>query len=226
MPNWMSLRAYARHRGDALSAVQKAIATKRIPDEAVRRNEKDHCVAIDQELADRQWALNTDPAEALKNGKNPSALLTSAPPAASNTSPAGTSEREPAGGETEGPVGGSDLLGSSPAAAADDDSYLEARTREKQFQAKKAELDYLERVGDLVSADAIREEQFDIYRQHRDKLEQIPSAVAEKLAAETDPQRIEHLLRTEIRNTLNELSRAFAEDAVADGAAERTTVTA
>ena len=47
----MSQRAYARHRGQALSAVQKAIATGRIsilPDGR-----------IDSDVADREWAENT-----------------------------------------------------------------------------------------------------------------------------------------------------------------------
>lgn len=223
MPNWMSLRAYARHRGDALSAVQKAIANKRVSEAAVRRDDTGRLIGIDQELADREWALNTDPAEALKNGKNPSALLTPAP----NTSPA-TSVDQPDGGATEGSEGGADLLSAPSAAAAanEDSSYLEARTREKQFQAKKAELDYLERVGELVSAADVREEQFEIYRQLRDKLEQIPVSVAEKLAAETDPARAEHVLRSEIRKALDEFSRTLATDAAAEGAAERETVTA
>lgn len=227
MANWMSLRAYGRHRGDVLAAVQKAIKDGRVSAEAVRRGGTGRLTAIDQERADQEWARNTDPVEALKNGKNPEAVAAASAPASNN--PAESSrDRDPAGDEHEAPEARGDLLGSSPAAGAagEDKSYLAARTREKEFQANKAELDYLERVGELVSAAEVRDEQFEIYRQHRDKLEQIPANVAEKLAAETDPQRVEHLLRTAIRTSLNELSRALAIDAAAEEIAGGASVTA
>ena len=67
MANWMKLRAYARHRGVTLAAVQKAVETGRVT--AVRRNEKGWLVGIDQEQADREWAERTDPSEAAKNGQ-------------------------------------------------------------------------------------------------------------------------------------------------------------
>ena len=49
----MSLRAYATHRGCAVGAVQKALASGRIARDA---NGK-----IDSEIADRSWVENTDP---------------------------------------------------------------------------------------------------------------------------------------------------------------------
>src|SRR5579864_2617541 len=48
----LSLRAYSRHRGVALSAVQKAIKTRRI---SVLPDGK-----IDSDQADSQWARNTE----------------------------------------------------------------------------------------------------------------------------------------------------------------------
>jgi hypothetical protein len=50
MPN-LSMRAYARHRGVALAAVQKAIASGRISTQPDGR--------IDSEIADVQWAETT-----------------------------------------------------------------------------------------------------------------------------------------------------------------------
>src|SRR5262245_12421995 len=64
--NWISLRAYSRHRDCALSAVQKAIASIRIT--AVKRDENGRVIAVDQIAADRQWANNTDPVEAARSG--------------------------------------------------------------------------------------------------------------------------------------------------------------
>ena len=50
MPN-LSMRAYARHRGVALAAVQKAVANGRIDMQSDGR--------IDSEIADVQWAEAT-----------------------------------------------------------------------------------------------------------------------------------------------------------------------
>src|SRR5215469_4234029 len=47
----LSLRSYARHRGVALAAVQKAIASGRISTQPDGR--------IDSEIADREWQENT-----------------------------------------------------------------------------------------------------------------------------------------------------------------------
>lgn len=58
----LSQRAYAKHRGCALSTVQKAIDDERIttnPDGS-----------IDPKLADRQWRENTDAGRAAARGKN------------------------------------------------------------------------------------------------------------------------------------------------------------
>ena len=49
----MSLRGYARHRGVALSAVQKAIQSNRISTLPDGR--------VDSEIADAEWARNTAP---------------------------------------------------------------------------------------------------------------------------------------------------------------------
>lgn len=236
MPEWMSLRGYARHRGDALSAVQKAIKDLRVSAAAVKRDTSGKLTAIDREQADRDWALNTDPNEALKNGKWPAGHLPNTERAGAATSAhaqgaesTGMGAASPLTGSPQLELGAGATANEPPSAApgvGDSQGYLDARTREKQFQAKQAELNYLERVGELVSAAAVRDDQFDIYREHRDKLEQIPANVSDKLAAETDPQRVEHVLRTEIRKTLDELSRALAVDAAAGRVEERAPVTA
>jgi hypothetical protein len=84
----VSLRAYARHRGVTLAAVQKALATRRIqraPDGG-----------IDVEAADRDWSRNTEPLQqqngitgghAPKPGAAPIAQQTIAepPPAAASS---------------------------------------------------------------------------------------------------------------------------------------------
>jgi hypothetical protein len=95
-----------------------------------------------------------------------------------------------------------------------------ARAKKEKFQAKRAELDYLERVGTLVPVDAVREQQFSIFRKLRDNIIAIGSRLGPRLAAETDPVRVQHLIDEEHRKALHELSRALGIDA-AGGAGER-----
>lgn len=52
----LGLRAYARHRGVSLSAVQKAIKSERIPTCSVKGQ-----VQIDPEIADKAWEQNSRP---------------------------------------------------------------------------------------------------------------------------------------------------------------------
>jgi hypothetical protein len=231
MEEWISLREFSRRRGVTLGAVQKAIDSGRV--KAVRRSETTgRLVAIEYNQAIAEWNGNTDPDQAARAGQGPSAANARGPVAPGipgtpvvQTIPAPGGEDSAA--ETGG-VGGVLQPEQSASAAQDGDEhgYLGHRAKREEFQAKRAELDYLERVGLLVSVAEVRREQFDIFRQHRDKLEQISANISERLAAETDPQRCEHLLRTAIRNTLNELSSKLAIDAIAEGSAEGASIIA
>lgn len=64
---YISLRAFGRAHGVRLSAVQKAIKSKRVTD--VLRNARGLVVGIHAENAWLEWQRNTDAVEALKNGK-------------------------------------------------------------------------------------------------------------------------------------------------------------
>jgi hypothetical protein len=112
----------------------------------------------------------------------------------------------------------------SPGAAAidanDEHGYYAARAKREKMAAEAAELNYLERVGTLVSVDAVREQQFSIVRKLRDNILAIGSRLAPRLAAETDPVRVQHLIDEEQRKALNELSRALGVEAAA-GVGER-----
>lgn len=96
----------------------------------------------------------------------------------------------------------------------DPHGYLAARAQREKFGAKRAELDYFERLGVLVSRDAVRAETFEILRELRDGVLLIPARVSQKCAAETDPLRIEQILLAEIRVELAKASQRFGEEAV------------
>ncbi len=214
---WVSLREFARNRDVTLAAVQKAIESGRVT--AVKRKENGRLCAIDLIAGTAQWNGNTDVDQAARAGAPLFAQVNDSAPV--NGLQVAAVYRD----EGREPVGpGSDTAGaasSSPGAQdKDPHGYLEARADKERAQAKRAELDYLERVGELVSVTQVREQEFAVFRKLRDNLIAIGDRLAPRLAAETDPVRVQHMISEEIRKALHELSRALGVDA-AGGAGER-----
>lgn len=91
-------------------------------------------------------------------------------------------------------------------------SWDEARAREKAAKAAMAELDLLERKGELiplrVHVDRIRE----VAESIRDRLMNLPGRQARELAAAEDPQEVTRLLERAVREVLEELQRLEADD--------------
>lgn len=121
-----SFRAYSRHRGTSVEAVRRAIKSKRllaclVTDAAGR-------VQIgDVDLADREWAANTD--------------LTKAP----------SYVKERAAARVTGPQGVTPPVTEPPVTPeGPSDSLSAAAAREKFWKAKTAELDYREQAEQLV----------------------------------------------------------------------------
>lgn len=193
MEQWMSLRAYARSRGVSLNAVQKAIESRRV---TAIREEGGRIVGIEKNLADQQWAANTDPVEAARNGKLDPQPVTAAPEKQA------TSPSEP------------------PPAAGDQAVYLEARAKREGFLAKQAELDYLEQIGTLVPSADVEREFSEIFGQLKSGVMRVPDSVAQAIAAEADPLRINRVLSDALRKVFDEFSRRLT-DAAAAGAAQR-----
>ena len=106
----MSQRAYSRHRGVSLSAVQKAIKTKRISTLPDGR--------IDSEVADREWERNT----------------TARPRAVTNTAP-----KRPAAESDDSEFPGSRLNGAYSQARAVREQY-EARLTRIKYERESGKL--------------------------------------------------------------------------------------
>lgn len=188
----MGRNEYARHRGCAPNAVRKAEDDGRIAS-AVRRSASGDFIGIDWKLADSLWTQNTDPMEAAKQGKL----------------------YEPQAADAAPPDAPVPLVSNE-----DQHGYLAARGQREKYQAERARLDLLERLGLLLSRDGVRDSVFAAVRQLRDNLFLIGPRISLALAAETDPLRIERVINDEHRKILNELSRALAVRA-AGGTAER-----
>ncbi len=178
----MSLRAYARHRGVSLRAVQKAIASGRI---SARVDG-----LVDAPTADANWARNTAP-RPIPAAKVPvkRAVVKVAPEGAHHHADR-PAVREP----VEPPRLQSGL------------EYSKARAVKESYLARLAKIDFEERTEKLVSRDEMKVAAFNRYRTFRDGMLNIPDRLAAVLAAESDPRRTHELLATETRKALTEFS--------------------
>lgn len=80
--------------------------------------------------------------------------------------------------------------------------FRQAQTQERVYNAKLAELDYRERVGELVRLDEVKAEQSRLLASIREVFLQMPSRVTPLLAAASGPADIEAVLRKEIAAAL------------------------
>ena len=178
----MSLRAYARHRGVALSAVQKAIASGRIHPEPDG--------SIDPIKADAQWDRHTRTAQPT----TPRVTTTRPPPAF-----------QPAAQPAAPP----------PMPQASDDArgvdYHKARAVRETYSARLAKLEFEERTGKLISKDEVDIKYFQLARQLRDRMQQIPRKVAPEIVAlvvaDPDVRGVTDILDVAIREALEDLAR-------------------
>lgn len=76
----------------------------------------------------------------------------------------------------------------------------------KAYQVKLAKLEFDEKSGKLVDAEAVKRESFRVARATRDALMSIPDRLAPELAGETDQFTIRKRLEDEIRQALQNLS--------------------
>ena len=178
----MSLRAYARHRGVALSAVQKAIATGRIHPEPDGR--------IDPAKADAQWDRHTRTAQPT----TPRVTTTRPPPA---FQPAAQPAAPPPMPQASADARGVD--------------YHKARAVRETYSARLAKLEFEERTGKLISKDEVDIKYFQLARQLRDRMQQIPRKVAPEIVAlvvaDPDVRGVTDILDVAIREALEDLAR-------------------
>lgn len=94
------------------------------------------------------------------------------------------------------------------------------RARLTQLQSLKARLDYFERAGKLVNAEAVERDLFAVFRRTRERLlVEVPPRVGPLVAVEEDSARCEQIVEDAIREALTDLaSRATRTPAASAGA--------
>jgi len=181
----VSQRAYARLRGVQLSAVQKAIATKRItlnPDGT-----------IDPAVANSEWERNTFAGRTLHQaaGRQPQA-----PPPA----PPAVPQRGGSG------MPGQPEVSNDPVAA-----YLRARAVSETFKAKTAQLEYEERAGKLIQATKAGEYAVQWSAIVGDALSAYPDRVAPLVAAAKSEAEIHRILAGETNALRRKMAKAVSD---------------
>ena len=161
----MSLRAYARHRGVSLRAVQKALKSGRI---SAREDGR-----LDADVADANWARNTAPRpqppvdSQQASGSKPA--KPAPPPRTSTITPRPVRRREP----SEPPRLESGL------------EYSKARAVRESYLARLAKIDFEERTASWSAAMRSRSRRSTGSAQFRDGMLNIPDRLAAVLAAES-----------------------------------------
>lgn len=191
----MSYRAYAKHRGVTLRAVQKAVGevqadgsrAGRIAGAMVDAPGSVHA-KIDSDLADQLWTLNTDEAKrSILFSPGPEKSLGAE---SSLTEPAGIAELAP------------DALPGDPDSA----NYRKFRTIGESIKVEHAQLDLDERKGKLVDLDDACRLCFTALRALRDSLRNTGARIAAQLAASDDTLICEQLVNAEIDSVLKSIT--------------------
>ena len=178
----ISLRAYAKHRGVTLKAVQKAIARKRI------KLETDG--SVDAARADRDWAANSDVAAVLPNiigGQKPAYRTAKVMAGDPDVPPAAAT------------IAGDPLH-----------AYLKARAVKETFLAKRAQAEYELLMGKLVEKAKSNEYAATFSQMVKEAALALPDRLAPILAALDDVPSIHKVLTTEMKAMLQKLSKAIA----------------
>jgi hypothetical protein len=241
----ISLREFARRRGVALSAVQKAIADGRIGEDAIERAEGGRIIGIDELRAGEQWDARSDPGAMLKAGKTPGNEILSTPrgrstpdaagaddvsaaaPSAAAQAAAGAAVNVGAGGvEGRDAAAGGELDQAAAAAPAKDNRYLNARAEREEIERDTARLKLLGDLKLVVSVEDVRRTAAQRYRVVRDLLETADAQDAIAIAAEVGRPdlvgKVESILRRSTKLALNQLADgAQAEIAAAREQLER-----
>ncbi|WP_175796342.1 hypothetical protein [Burkholderia anthina] len=189
-------RAFSRHIGVTLRAVQKAIASGRITVDADGK--------IDSDVAAAQWDRNADESKRSFTDLSRAAVGRPSPPAL-NANPAvaesaGATDAD-ADDDEDGMAGAKD---EDPSLA----TYRAARASREELRYEK-ELLELERLrGSLIAVTEAQRLGFTALRTVRDAVLNVPVRVKDIVAAEGDPMRIERILRDELMSALNAIDLA------------------
>ena len=183
----VSQRAYARLRGVSLTAVQKAITSKRItpnPDGT-----------IDPERANQEWERNTFAGKTLHQATQQATRP--------HVAPLGEPAKPPRGGVG---IPGQPDVSSDPVSA-----YLRARAVTETYKARTAQMEYEERAGKVVQTTKVGEYVADWSAIVGDALAAFADRVAPLVAAAKSEAEIHRILAGEANALRRKMSKAISD---------------
>ncbi len=180
MPELITPAAYSRRRGVSKEAVSKAIEAGRITTVPGPNGRK----LIDPEVADIQWAKNTDP---LQSARANAPKGDRGQPLHGNAAPGG-----------EGGDSGS--------------AYWDARTLREESEAAIAAMKRRQMEGELVERRRVEEASMRIGRTLRDAVLAVPTKLAPELSHLTDAWEIEQRVSAALRQVLADVAKMTAAD--------------
>lgn len=190
----MSQRAYSRHAGVSLRAVQKAISSGRI---SVTASGK-----IDAAQADIDWRKNTDPsrvsvADQQRQADHSAAkkIGSALPLDADDDLPGDDDVPEAFSSRAVTPSSADAAVGADVAVRA---AYLASRSSREATRAEKEALELAQLKGVLIEVAEANRLAFTTFRTLRDAVMNVPVRLRDQLAGETDAGRVEALLTSEL----------------------------
>jgi hypothetical protein len=186
----MSLRAYAKHRGCALNAVQAAIKAGRI-------SWGGKGTLIDSELADNQWSANTN------FNQQPAKLLEEAARQAKIAAAAGGDDGDDG---DEGDVITPTVHKGRSIGESDASGLIKAKADREYFEAKRAEMRFRAEAGELVPLNEVNQYVSGMIMRAKDIFMRMPRELRDRLAQEVDPIKCQRMLEKEVTRGLSTLA--------------------
>lgn len=175
--NYCSMSEYARIRGCSHEAVRCAIKSGRLVNSL--REKQPGKFEIDPVVANLEWELNTDKSKQFNIKNKPTHPARMAPFIRDPTAPINVDN--------------------------DRIDLASARLMKEKYAALLAELEFQQKSGILIPAEAVRHEAFKLGRSIRDSMMNIPDRVAAEFAGISDAAEIHMRLSEEIKQMLQAL---------------------
>lgn len=201
----ISVRAYADSRGISHTAVQKAIKSGRLV-KCLGKSAGGAVKIADPDLADKEWAANTDQSKPLN-------VISGEPRRRRGTSPEPFEPRQSEGMPAKAArkaalVPDAESAGeTSPPDTGGGPSYAKSRAIREAYQARLAKLEFEDKAGKMLAADAVRVVMFNASRKCRDMLMGLPDRIAPLVVGLNDQHEIHRLLTDEVRRACAEIAK-------------------
>jgi hypothetical protein len=203
----ISIRKYAQERGISHVAVLKAIQSGRLV-KSIAHDPAGKPKIADPELADREWAANTDQAKPLNR-------ISGEPKRRKETATAAYEPRQGAAPPAPTPQPSAPPASAEPGGSSGP-TYAQSRAIREAYQARLAKLDYEEKAGKLLPADAVRVAMFNAGRKARDMLMALPDRIAPLVVGNPDQHEVHRLLTDEVRRVCAEIANVKPPERSAD----------